>query len=80
MTIVNSRMGWYSSPSAWEQTQVWAAKRRAMLDDFGASASALNAVIADAHTAQISGTANLAARAALKRVQGAARAKLDTKA
>lgn len=66
-----------SASSAWSQMQAWAAKRRAMMEDFAASADAINSAVASAHANRISGLGDLAAKAALKRVQAATLAQLN---
>jgi hypothetical protein len=69
MNIQSKSFNWVSSPSAWQSMQTWRARRSAMADDAISTASAFGSAVATAHINQSSGLGNLAAKAAIKRIQ-----------
>ena len=68
---------WLQTPTAWEQSEAWRARRQAMTQDFLNSSDLINSSFADAATSFGAGIAKLAAAAALKRINAAAKAKFD---
>lgn len=69
--IQTRQFNWVRKQSAWEQTQAWRARRQQMQADFRLASSAVSAGLAAAWSNQITGTANLAASAALERINAA---------
>jgi hypothetical protein len=63
------RIKWYKSPSAWESAKAWREARRAMVSKFQDSAQTANAAFSNAWSSQITGSASLAANAAIARSQ-----------
>jgi hypothetical protein len=75
MAIPIKRFNWVSFRSTWEQNKIWAAKRKAMREDF----EQLNAIAANtfvsAQSSLYTGLAELAAQASIKNSQAALAAK-----
>jgi hypothetical protein len=69
---------WITKRSAWQETQAWREKRRAMAEEFQSKTATLANSFASAQANLISGSTNLAVEAATARVQAALRAKLNT--
>src|SRR4051812_22144450 len=68
---------WLQTPTAWEQSEAWRARRQAMTQDFLNNSDVINSSFADAATSLGAGIAKLAAPAALNRINAAAKAKFD---
>lgn len=68
---------WLQTPTAWEQSEAWRARRQAMTQTFLDNSDAINSSFADAATSFGAGIAKLAATAALNRINAAAKAKFD---
>jgi hypothetical protein len=66
---------WLPTPSAWDDAQSWRDRRRAMVDQFQSDSTNALASISSTMSGQIDGSAQIAAKVALKRVQDAAKAK-----
>ena len=76
--IPSKKFNWLGKPSAWQQAVAWREKRRAMVQQFQNNAAILSNGVFTAQADNISGTANLAAEAAVARVQASIKAKLNT--
>ena len=77
MTAVQSKkFGWFRKVSAWEQSQAWRQKRRAMVEEFQSNATNLANSLGAAQANQIAGKANLAVQVATTRIEAATKAKL----
>jgi hypothetical protein len=68
---------WLQTPTAWEQSEAWRARRQAMTQDFLDNSDLINSSFADAANNLGAGIAKLAATAALHRINAAAKAKFD---
>src|SRR5262245_45688486 len=75
MMISSSSFNWVQTPSAWQQLQNWHARRQAANEEFLANVSALSDAFSGAITSQSSGAANLAAQAAIDRLNAETKAK-----
>src|SRR5947208_1397981 len=75
MSISSSRFNWVQTPSAWQQMQNWYAQRKAANQEFLANMSAVSDAFSGATINQSSGAANLAAQAAIDRLNGEAKAR-----
>jgi hypothetical protein len=75
--IVSNRFGWVKPRSAWKEMEYQRARRAEFAKQDQANLDAMNNTMSTAMQNKISGLANLAGEAALKRVQAAAKAKLD---
>jgi hypothetical protein len=71
------QFNWLPTRSAWQDAQLWQARRQAMTQDFLDNSDLINASFADAGTTFGAGIAKLAATAALNRINAAAKAKFD---
>ena len=77
MAIQPKRFNWMRSATGWEQFQGWQEKRRALREDFDFARKIARDGFALAWSNQITEATNLAAEAAIDRLQRAAKAKLD---
>ena len=68
---------WIKTRTAWQEIEYRRAKRAQFIKNDLAQMDTMNSTLADALQNRISGSSNIAAQAALKRVQAAAKAKLD---
>jgi hypothetical protein len=75
MSISSSRFNWVQTPSAWQQMQNWYAQRKAANQEFLDNMSAVSDAFSGAITTQFSGAANLAAQAAIDRLNAEVKAK-----
>jgi hypothetical protein len=75
--IGNVRFNWVKTRSAWQDMEYRRAKRAQFIKDDIARMEATNATFSNTFQNRISQSANIAAEAALKRVQTAAKAKLE---
>ena len=75
MAIPIKRFNWVSFRPAWEQNNIWNAKRKAMREDFEAINSLALSSFANAQINLSEGLATLAAEAWIKRSQDAIVAK-----
>lgn len=78
--IGNVRFNWVPQRSSWQEMEYRRAKRAQFIKDDIAQMEAANATFSNVFQNRISQSANLAAEAALKRVQTAAKAKLEESA
>jgi hypothetical protein len=76
--VQSKKFNWIVKRSAWQETQAWRQKRRAMVEEFQTNATALANSVGVAQANQIAGFANNAIQACVARIQAAAKAKLDT--
>src|SRR5437879_2964055 len=76
MTITTTQFNWLPRPSMWQEAQNWTARQQSLRDTMD-TVSSLSDNFATASANQYSGLANLAAQAALTRIQAAAKAKTD---
>jgi hypothetical protein len=76
--IQSKKFYWLAKRSAWQETQAWRQKRRAMVEEFQTNATALANSLGAAQANQIAGVANNAIQAGVARIQAAAKAKLNT--
>ena len=76
--VQSKKFGWFRKVSAWEQSQTWRQKRRAMAEEFQNNTMALANSLGAAQANQIAGFANNAIQAGVTRIQAAAKARLDT--
>jgi len=74
--ISTNRFGFKSSSSSWQQLEVQREKSKARREQYAASNAALSSVLSSVGMDQITGPGDLAAKAALKRIQGETAAKL----
>ena len=74
--IGSVRFNWVRTPTAWQQMERARAKRAQFIKDDIARMESTNATFSNAFQNRISQSANIAAEAALKRVNGEAKAKL----
>jgi hypothetical protein len=74
---INNHFGWVRTRSAWKEMEYQRARRAEFAKQDQANMDAVNNTMSTALQNKISGLANLAGEAALKRVQTAAKAKLD---
>lgn len=74
---INNHFGWVRTRSAWKEMEYQRARRAEFAKQDQANLDAMNNTMSSALQSKISGLANLAGEAALKRVQAAAKAKLD---
>ena len=72
------RFNWVRMQTAWEQSEAWREKRRAMMEEFQGTAAAINDSLWSAQTSLADGLAQLAAEAAAVRVQNEIGAEIDT--
>jgi hypothetical protein len=77
MAITTPRFNWLPTPSAWQEAEMWRARRQALTQQFLDANDTVNASFANAATDQIAGLAKLAANAAVVRIKAAAKAKFD---
>jgi hypothetical protein len=75
--IGNVRFNWVKTRTSWQDMEYRRAKRAQFIKDDIARMEATNATFSAAFQNRISQSANIAAEAALKRVQTAAKAKLE---
>ena len=75
--IGNVRFNWVKTRSAWQDMEYRRAKRAQFIKDDIARMEATNATFSNTFQNRISQSANIAAEAALKRVQTTAKAKLE---
>ncbi len=78
--IGSVRFNWVPSRTSWQDMEYRRAKRAQFIKDDLARMEATNATFSDAMQNRISQSANLAAEATLKRVQAAAKAKIEENA
>jgi len=71
------RFNWLPMQPAWKDMEIRRARRAEMLKREQANMDAINSAMADAQQNRITQSSNLFAKAALKRVQAAAKAKTD---
>ena len=76
-TILATQFNWLPRPSLYAEAQAWTARQQFLRQKEEYLAAASDS-FATAATDQTTGIANLAAQAALDRVQAAAKAKIDT--
>jgi hypothetical protein len=76
--IQSKKFNWLVKRSAWQESQAWRAKRRAMAEEFQSNTMALANSLGAAQANQIAGFANNAIQAGVTRIQAAAKAKLNT--
>jgi hypothetical protein len=69
---------WITKRSAWQETQAWREKRRAMAEQFKNDSAILANSFGSAQANLITGSTTLAIQAATTRIQAAVRAKLNT--
>jgi hypothetical protein len=74
---INNHFGWVKQRSAWQDMEYHRAKRAEFAAQDQANLDAMNTAMSTALQNKISQSSNLSANAALKRVQAAAKAKLD---
>jgi hypothetical protein len=75
MAEIGRSFGWVRMPTAWEQVQGWAERRRVMREEFEFASQSILTGIASAMSNQIDGAASLAGKAALDRINAAVKAK-----
>ena len=75
--MIKMNFSWVKTRSAWQELEYNRARRAAFVKDMRANMDALNSSLSSAMQNKITGIANLAANAALKRVQDATKAKTD---
>jgi hypothetical protein len=71
------KFGWLSTPSAWKHAEAWRQRRAIYTARELDTGNIFNSVFLKAKTDQSEGLAKLAATAAAKRIQAAAKAKFD---
>lgn len=71
MAITTKRFNWVQQASAWKQAEAWRERRKLMRQDFDTAASFASTGLINVWSNQITGSANLAAEAALKRLDAA---------
>jgi hypothetical protein len=71
------KFGWLTTPSAWKQAQAWRARRAAFTAESLNAGDTFNALFSKANKDKIEGMAKIAAEAAVKRINLAAKAKFD---
>jgi hypothetical protein len=76
-TVQSKKFNWIPKRSAWQESQAWRAKRRAMAEDFQSNTTALANSLGAAQASQIAGFANNAIQAGVARIEAAAKAKLS---
>jgi hypothetical protein len=69
---------WITKRSAWQETQAWREKRRAMAEEFQSKSATLANSFASAQANLVSGSVTIAIEAATARIQAAVRAKFNT--
>ncbi len=69
------RFNWLPNRSAWQETEYRRIKRAAAMKEDQATMDTINSAMSTALQNKISGSSNIAANVALKRVQAAAKAK-----
>jgi hypothetical protein len=74
---ISNHFGWVKRRSAWQDMEYHRQKRAEFAKQDQANLDAMNTAMSSALQNRISQSANLSAQAALKRVQDAAKAKLD---
>ena len=74
---INNHFGWVKQRSAWQDMEYHRQKRAEFAAQDQANLDAINSAMSNALQNKISQSANLSANAALKRVQDAAKAKID---
>jgi hypothetical protein len=67
--IQAKRFNWLPAPTAWQQAKAARQKNRAMIRDFQNASLSMTSSFSSAWLNQIDGAAELAAKAALKRIQ-----------
>ncbi len=67
--IQAKRFNWLPAPTPWQRAQAAHEKRRVMIRDFQSAASSTSLSLSNAWANQIDGSAQLAGKAALKRIQ-----------
>ena len=70
------KMNCMRTPSAYQSLQTWRAKRQAAVQDFQTASSLASNAFASVASNQISGSGELAANAAMKRITAEGKAKL----
>lgn len=78
--IGSVRFNWVPTRSAWQEMEYRRAKRAKAIKEDLDRMDSMNATFSNAFQNRILGSANIAAEAALKRVQAAAKAKLEANA
>jgi hypothetical protein len=76
--IQSKKFNWIARRTAWQESQAWRAKRRAMAEEFQSNTTALASSLGAAQANQIAGFADNAIKAGVARIQAAAKAKLNT--
>jgi hypothetical protein len=76
-TGINNHFGWVKQRSAWQDIEYHRQKRAEYAAQDQANMDAMNTAMSTALQNKISQSSNLSANAALKRVQDAAKAKID---
>ena len=76
-TGINNHFGWVKQRSAWQDIEYHRQKRAEFAAQDQANLDSMNTAMSTALQNKISQSSNLSAQAALKRVQSAAKAKLD---
>lgn len=79
-SLRTKRHSYVRTATAWDMSQAWRARRRDMAKRFLNDSSLAANAFATARSNQISGTASLAATAALERIQSTTAARLDKSA
>jgi hypothetical protein len=74
-SLIESRLNWIGSPTAWQQTLAWHDRQAQARSDFEASSSAASANLFGASTNLTSGLGEITARIASKRLQSQVLAK-----
>jgi len=77
MSLGIKKFNWLPAPSAWKQAQAWRARRAAFTADALNASDNFTALFAKANANKIEGMAKLAGEAAVKRINAAAKVKID---
>ena len=75
--MVKMNFTWIKTRSAWQDLEYQRAKRATYLQNVRDTMSSVNSALSNALQSKVAGIANLAAKAALKRVQAETKAKSD---
>ncbi len=77
MSLGIKKFNWVRTPSAYQQMRAWRARQRDFTEKSISSGDMFNSVVAQAKADESKGLVKLATQAAVKRMQAAAKSKVD---
>jgi hypothetical protein len=77
MDIATRKFNWVKRPTAWQQAEAWRLQRRNFTQKSMSDADTFNVMFARSAADRVEGLVKLATEAAVKRINAAAKAKID---